>query len=340
MPKFAFFAPEGKPAPDNLPRTRRSNMRFFLIANPAAGRGKARKHVHSFIRELRKAGAKAILKWTEAPGHARELATMERNVDAVIAIGGDGTVHEVAGGLIDAGFSVPMGVVPFGSGNDFARMLALPDRPSAIAQVIANMQVRAIDYGSVQWEGEAARGSDVFVNALGCGFDAFVAADVSRRRRAGGRARYLPAVMRSLTKWSSPRVNVRLEADTGVTEWSDDLLLCTAANGTSTGGGIRLTPRASPVDGLFDVCIAPRMTAGRILRVLPKAVLGRHLDMPEVTYLQTNQLTITSTSSLPLHLDGEVVPVPVNRIEARIVPGGLRVLTAYQPENRDPLVNR
>lgn len=314
-------------------------MRFLLIINPVAGSRRKRKRVFELVRELRRRGATGIVRWTEAPGHARELARLKRDVDAIAAVGGDGTVREVASGLLDAGMPVPMGIVPFGSGNDFARALGLPATPAGIADVLMAMNERRIDYGSVEWQSEDDDGTGIFVNALGCGFDGFVAAEVARAN-IRGRARYMPAIFRSLLKWSSPRVRVDCASDHGIVEWEDEMLLCTAGNGTSTGGGFLLTPRASPADGLLDVCVARGMSIGRIFQVMGKAIRGRHLGLPEVTYLQSEYLVATSSAPLPLHLDGEVVSSRVIRLEARIVPGGLRVLTGQAVRKTDYTANR
>lgn len=314
-------------------------MRFYFIANPAAGRGRARRLTHDLIRELRACGGRVILKWTEAPGHARDLARRERDVDAVVAVGGDGTVHEVANGILDADADVPLGVAPFGSGNDFARAIRMPRHPRAVARSLAAMNARRIDVGQAAWKGVGGDGTEAFVNAMGCGFDAFVASEVVNTRRMQGHLRYLATVFRCLRKWDFPSVRIRHSSGESRV-WRDPLLLCTTGIGTSSGGGFLLTPEADPADGLFDVCIAREMPLHRILQVLPLALMGRHLGAREVTYVQADRLVLTSSTPLPVHLDGEVITRMATQVEARIVPAALQVLTGAAAYKADSMMKR
>lgn len=303
-------------------------MRFFLIANPVAGRGKARARTRAFLEELRRSGIRPVLKWTEAPGHARELGAQQHgDFDAILAVGGDGTAHEVAAGIIESKARIPLGVVPFGSGNDFARLLGMPKDIRLIVQSLAQVREANFDYGTVEWQAAAAAGRDIFVNAVGCGFDAFVADEVKYATFLKGHLRYLATVMRSLGRWQNPVAHVDSGVDGEARRWKGPLLLCTAAIGISSGGGFLLTPRATPTDALFDVCIARSMPLRRILQVLPLALAGRHIGAPEVSYFRAGSISLACPAGVPIHLDGEVIPHKVLELTARIVPGGLRVLT-------------
>lgn len=280
-----------------------------------------------------------ILRWTGRAGHARKLARTIRDVDAVVAVGGDGTIQEVAAGLLDRGMPVPMGIVPYGSGNDLARSLGLPRRPVEIVDMLMRMQEHRIDYGAATWHSNDRQGSGIFVNALGCGFDGLVASEVARSG-IRGKARYLPAIFRSLSKWASAAATIQIMSDRGLVVWENELLLCTAANGRTTGGGILLTPEAMLDDGRFDICIARTMPLGRIVRLLPAAMRGRHLDLPEVTYLKAPELRLTTSGPMNLHLDGEVASTNVTQLEVRIVPKGLRVLMAQRRTKGDNTSSR
>lgn len=304
------------------------SMNLYIIANPVAGRGKARRLTSSLLTQFRQKGASINFEWTAMPGHGRTLArATSRTVDAVVAVGGDGTAHEVARGLLDSGLSIPLAIAPFGSGNDYARALNLPRQPDRVAATVLAGRHRSIDYGTVAWEGEDSAGEDIFLNALGCGFDAFVAREVRHETRLRGQLRYLAAALKSLRVWQNPEVLVTWEDDAGVTaRWNDHVLLCTTGIGASSGGGFLLTPQALLDDGLLDVCIARQMPLTRILQVLPMAMRGRHIDAPEVTYVRACSIRIRADAGVPVHVDGEVIPADVHTLSARVVPAGLTVV--------------
>ncbi|MFW5955239.1 MAG: diacylglycerol/lipid kinase family protein [Rhodothermales bacterium] len=306
-------------------------MRLFLIANPIAGHGKTRRLIHSFISELRSSGATVAFRWTEYPGHARELAKEGAGFDAIVAVGGDGTVHEVAAGIIVAGISVPLGVAPFGSGNDFARVVRMHGPAEAIARSLLENRVHRIDYGIIDWTAlDGTSATDTFVNAAGCGFDALVAREVINTRRWRGHLRYLATVLRCLRLWTNPVVTVEWwpSTDEGETSWRGRLLLCTAGNGTSSGGGFLLTPRARSDDGQLDVCKAEAMPLVRILQVLPLALRGSHLRAPEVSSFRTFGIRLHCAEGIPVHLDGEVIPHLVSQLSIRTVESGISVLVS------------
>ena len=273
-------------------------MRFLFVFNPAAGKGRA---VHDRPR-IRAALAGLPGDWTEtrAPGDATAIAEAagREGVETVVAVGGDGTVNEIVNGLmrVDRERRPALGLVPEGSGNDYARMLGLKvgDAETAV-RVLAHERLRALDAGEA--------GGRFFANSVGFGFDGAVAEDAARRRFVTGFAAYLVSVLAVLRTWHN--FELHLEAD-GRSLDGYALLGCVAIGATS-GGGFRLTPDAIPDDGLFDVCHLGNFGRLEALRHLPSAITGRHVSLAKVTLLRARSVSLRSDRPLTAHFDGNLL---------------------------------
>ena len=302
-------------------------MRITAILNPAARNGAAGRQRASFEAAFGAAGLTVRWALTEGPGHAVTLARDAASVsDAVVAVGGDGTVHEVACGLIGSGAA--LGVIPFGTGNDFAQAIGMPKSAKGAIRALARAGPVAVDYGRVRWWEAKEAQEAMFVNAVGAGFDALAAYEGRRTKHLPGLSAYLLAVVRALR--SRPRPQARISDGApevpGPRRFEGELLFVTAGNGVSSGGGIRLTPHASLTDGLLDVLIVEAASARRILSILPFALWGRHLGFREVHAHQAPDLVADFDEPVPLHADGEVLTLDARRVAVAVVPGGLRVL--------------
>ena len=305
---------------------------LLVILNPAAGRGGASSLWPQLQRAFRAAGARPELALTRAPGHAMELAesAARDGWPGVVAVGGDGVVHEVVNGLIrasEAGAAgTALGVIAAGSGNDFVKMLHLPtDHPDLAARRIATAAPRAVDVGRVN-RCVAARGPAgvwYFTNGIGMGFDAQVAVQASRIRRLKGFAIYAAAVLRTLRDLRSPRMRVEID---GVVVADRPLVLATIGNGQCHGGSFWLSPGASVEDGLLDVLVADARSVPKVLALLPRVMRGRHVGAPGVTIHRGRVARVTSEEPVPIHADGELVADGVTELEAEVLRGGLRVL--------------
>lgn len=270
-----------------------------------------------------------------------------------MAAGGDGTVQEVGTGLL--GGRAALGVVPLGTGNDFAEALGVPHRPeAALAAALAADEV-AVDVGAVRWR-EVPGGpwhEGTFLNALGMGFDALVAAEAARFKRLGGLRAYSAGLVSALLRWRCPRVRVaragpsqRVLPDGRTEPGGPDgpfhdgpLFLAAFANGRSVGGGFRLTPHASLTDGLLDLCFVASVRALRLPVLIPRVLRGTHLGAPEALSERLAGLRLaTDGPPIPIHLDGEVFARGAVELEARVLPGALRVRCpkAVCPARRRP----
>ena len=322
-------------------------MRYAFVLNPAARGGRARHAAGRLADLLRTHALDATLDVTAAPGDARRLAAERgRHADAVVAVGGDGTVHEVASGLVGSGSAAALGLLPLGTGNDFAKMVRMPRGLDAAFAALLAARVAPADYGTVRWR-EAGRGAAgghaapgargdgagedaaeheaPFFNAVGIGFDARVAAEAPRFKRVGGTAAYLAAALSVLRAWRAPHARVVLD---GRMLLDGPLLLATAANGVSSGGGFYLTPDARIDDGLLDVCVICDVPVRRVLTLLPLALAGRHARARPVAMARGAALTLDATAPVAIHADGEVLTRAAVYVTARVMPGALRVLMA------------
>ena len=294
--------------------------RFYVVLNPAAGRGAAARARNLVEREFARTGAECTVAETARRGHAAELAeaAAREGWPAVVAAGGDGTVHEVVNGLMRAaegGPSVPLGIVGLGSGNDFARLAGAPADPAAAVRRTATAEPRAVDVGRV--------GGEWFTNGVGIGLDARVAIEVERRRRFRGLAMYLHALAGVLRTFRPPRITVEIDGER-VAE--GPMTLVTVGNGGRHGGGFWICPDARIDDGVLDVCTCEGLGTLGILGFLPRVMRGTHVGARCVRMHRARRVRVTSPDPLPVHADGEIVAEDAHELEIEIFPGRLLVL--------------
>lgn len=226
---------------------------------------------------------------------ARQAA--QAGIRRVLSVGGDGTLHEVVNGIQDC--PVAIGVLPLGTGNDFARSVGLPPSPEAVLRALARGSIRQIDVGEVHGER--------YVNIAGVGFDAEVARRVNAMRsKASGTVPYLMTAVREAFRYEPPVLS--LARDGGVPGPECPLLMVAVGNTSTYGGGMRVCPEAVVDDGLLDVLVVQPLRAWALLSLLPRVFLGKHLGSASVSSGRAQRLTITGPSDTPLHADGELLP--------------------------------
>jgi YegS/Rv2252/BmrU family lipid kinase len=257
---------------------------------------------------------------TERPGHASALAAAAANdgVRRVVAVGGDGTVHEVANGLLAARAESVLGVVPMGSGNDFAKLTGVYGHGPARAAVrVAAAKPRRFDVGHALGE--------YFVNSMGFGFGpAVVSARMAMPRLRGG-ASYFAAVVRAFFGFRAPSLDVRAVEHSE----SGNMMMIEVCNGTNAGGAYRFAPAADPSDGRLDVCLVRRVGLARFLFAIPRVMSGTHETMQEVTSFRTTELVVRSPNGpLQVHLDGELRQPATACCTVTVAPARLNVLVA------------
>lgn len=266
---------------------------------------------------LRVAGVAFDVTETKAPGEAVGLAERAaREFDVVIAAGGDGTVHEVANGLLRAGGRAALGVLPLGSGDDFVKML--PPR-EAVARIAA-YEVKALDAGRIRADGVER----YFANGMDIGFGAHGAHNVRKVPVfLTGLGAYLGALALTLLRY--PKLEVRLQLDGGA-PFSQTTAMTAVMNGRAFGGSFHVCPDARIDDGELDLLIADGLRRLEILGLVPKIMRGAHGGDPRLKLLKARRVTIESDTPLLVEADGEIAFDDARRLEVEILPGVLRVL--------------
>jgi diacylglycerol kinase (ATP) len=281
----------------------------LIIVNPTAGAGRAgelwRRWGDAARRELH---ADAAL--TEGPGHARALAAgaVAAGCGRIVAVGGDGTLHEVVNGALPG--PVRIAVVPVGTGNDFARCAGVPRDPRRALFGLAEGRIGRFDLGRV--------GDQYYLHVAGAGFDAAVAARVNAgRRRARGKLPYLAATLASLGAFRASRC--RMSLDGRLVEQACTLVA--AGNAPAYAGGLRICPGARMDDGLLEVCVIGDLGRLGLLALLPSVFSGAHVRHPRVSCHAVRRLRIEGPPDVAVHADGE--PAGGLPAEFGVAPGAL-----------------
>lgn len=295
-----------------------------IIFNPVAGKGRASAALSLTLEFLTKHGVEYQLHTTREPSHATVLAAATPPGSTVVAMGGDGTVHEVVKGLVNASpayeedptQSRTLGLVPVGSGDDFAFSLGLKrgDIAPALERIVAG-RTRLVDLGFV--------GDEPFVNALGVGFDAEVAHRVmTSPKLLKGPAAYFYGVAAALGGLSPAGVTVVID---GKQVYRGASLLVACQNGPRTGGSFYFAPAARNDDGLLDVVIAGAFGRAGTLGILPKVMKGAHLHSPRVWLFQGREVELAWVRPQRAHAEGEAL-APRANYHISLRPRALRVL--------------
>lgn len=270
-------------------------MRPYFIVNPIAGGGAAEKNFDVVKLKLEDRGIDYDYIFTDRANQATALAeaAYEAGERYIVAVGGDGTINEVASALYKYKDAV-MGFCPFGTGNDFARASGMPTDPAEAAAVIMDGKPRPTDIGMA--------GEKPFINIGGLGFDVDVVINTEKYKgRLHGMLPYLIGIMKSMFPLN--RVPVRLVADGKVIE--EKVLILSIANGTHFGGGMAVCPEANPFDGYFDVCVIKAVSLIKFLALLPLFLKGKHLGKKPIMYFKAKEVAIECERA-PMQLDGEL----------------------------------
>lgn len=287
---------------------RRINM-LILAINPSSGKGKARQRAEQAENILRNSGIQthAIRGESLDDFRVKLLLALESNdVSGVIAFGGDGFIHEIIQHV--APRSIALGVIPCGTGNDFARSLGIHSLSfDEQIEIVTSSKPRRLDLGRV--------GERWFAAILSTGFDALVNERANQMKWPKGRIKYNVAMIEKLILLRPHRYRIRM--DHKVVDV--DATLITIANGSSYGGGMKVCPQATLDDSLFDVMILKQVSRFELLRVFPKVYLGKHVGHPAVSFYRCESIEIDGAGTS--YADGEFISaLPLS---AHCIPGAL-----------------
>jgi diacylglycerol kinase (ATP) len=291
-----------------------------LIVNPRAGRGRGRRHARRLRRYLDGSGLKFRASFSRAAGDIERQArrACEDGCRHVVVVGGDGTVHEAVNGILAAGTDAALGLIPLGTGNDFAKAIGLPmNWRAACDRVVESIgrPPRRID---------AARCNDFyFANGIGIVFDAMVTEPSERQKRLPGSVAYVVALVEAMIK-GIPRTRARIIVDDESLE--QEMSLAVVCNGQYIGGVFHIAPRALNDDGLLQLVLAEGVNRRQVLRLAPQVIRGTHEGAPEARFIDGRRFVIETDLPLPVEADGEVRYRDSRRLEIEIMAGALPVL--------------
>jgi diacylglycerol kinase (ATP) len=294
---------------------------LHLFLNPTAGRGRALRRQSRIVELLSPAGLGIEFHASRSPGDLEEQVRkqVDNGATRIVVAGGDGSIHEAVNGLLASEQRAALGVIPTGTGNDFAKACDIPlDWEHATRlladRIAAREKPRKIDAGQFN--------DRYFANGAGIGFDAKVTRIAQSIRLPIGDLVYLLAIFRTMADGiASPKL--RISADDYV--WDGPLTLATISNGSWVGGMFHIAPGADNADNVLELLIAKPVTRRRILSLLPKLMSGEHLKETEIIHRPVTRLTIKSELPIASHLDGEVQPLQTD-FEVRVLPGALNLL--------------
>lgn len=304
-------------------------MKVRAILNPQAGlRAAATREA---VERGRPGWRDYAVYLTREPGHATALAreAVAGGAEVVLAVGGDGTVNEVACGVL--GSRAALGIVPAGSGNGLARALRLPLRPARALAALETAERRAMDVGLLNGR--------LFLNVAGVGFDATVGHAFHESGRRGGRrglVGYLRLSLRELRRYRAPRLVVQAE---GREPLETVPFVLTFANGLQYGSGAVINPGAKLDDGLLEIAVFEQGPLPVLLAAGPRLFLGGLERLPGYRRLAVTSATVTGAAPFAVHVDGDPEPA-TDRVLLELRPLALEVLVpqATVDDPRGPFV--
>jgi len=286
-----------------------SNYKF--IVNPTASRGKGIFMGKWLEKECPKRKLDFDIQYTTQPGEATDIAAESiNNFKSIVAVGGDGTLQEVVNGLMESDINI--GVIPVGTGNDFIRVVNIPNQPDQALNIVIEGYTRKIDVGKIN--------NRIFHNAVGIGFDAWAVHESLKIKKLRGHAVYLYAILKTILTYKAPVMELSYN-DKIITE---KLLLTAIGNGTCVGGGIKMTPFAKIDDGLLDLTIIQDVNKLKMLQNLAKTYSGEHVKMPQVKVDTSKSIVIRSEEELAVHADGELMGCNLKEVEINILTKAIR----------------
>ncbi len=276
-----------------------------FIINPTSGNGYGIKAWQQIERILIARSRPYKAAFTQAARDAYSITgdfLGDGRMNAIIAVGGDGTLHEVANGIHHASSHIPLGCIPAGSGNDFARGYGIPMQ-------IEDALVAILDPHDLLDADVLKMGERIAMNAIGAGFDARIARVTDTSGYKGwlnklglGKLAYVVSLIRVLVTYKPCQATVTVD---GQTYTYKQVWLITTANIPHIGGGMAICPMATPTDGLADICVVSGITKLKLLLLFPRVYKGAHINLKEVRFHRGRQIRITADQPLDIHMDGE-----------------------------------
>lgn len=297
-----------------------------LIINPNADLGRAWRLGEDLNRVVAEFGG-ADWSGTVYPTHATQLAMQaaDEGYETVVSIGGDGTTHEIINGLmmIPAERRPRLGIVPVGTGNDFAHSVGVPTRPEIAMRQVFSGTPKKVDLAVVV--DEHGR-QEYWDNTFGIGFDATVTLRSRRVPVLRGFFVYLVSVIQTIVlNYNAAHLKVQTDSES----WEDDILMLVMCNGPREGGGFHVAPEAVNNDGLLDYAAIMKVSRLMMFRLIPEVMKGTHGRFKQVRMNRFRQMKVESDRPLFIHIDGEIYAgfgSNVRQLSIEMLPGALEVM--------------
>jgi diacylglycerol kinase (ATP) len=300
------------------------HRKIKIILNPMADMGNAWR-VARDLRSITEQYGGIDWSGTVYPGHAIDLAKQSEGYDMVIAMGGDGTVHEVMNGLMQ----IPedrrpiLGVVPVGSGNDFGHGIGASTSPAEALNRAISGEPSTVDLG-LMTDGHGRR--EYFDNTLGIGFGAMVTIRSHQLPLLRGFLMYLTAVIQTIVLDHNP---IRMQIEMDGKKMEESIIYLILCNGPREGGGFRVAPDAKIDDGLLDYAMITNVSRLKMFRIVPEVMKGTHGRFKEVSLGKCKKFTLTADRPLYIHADGEIFSGPgtdIRQVSLEILPNALKLV--------------
>jgi diacylglycerol kinase (ATP) len=298
---------------------------FTFLVNPASGGGAAPQAVVPVASALRAGGATVDVTYSPGPkAMAGLVAAAVAKGDVVVSVGGDGMLSSLAGLVAEAGGT--LAVVPAGRGNDFARMLGIPEDPEAVAALLLGAEARRVDLVRLTLPG--ATEPRVVAGSVYCGIDARAGEIVDTAHWLPGALQYPYAAVRAIAAYKPAGFVVSVDGDERRFAASNVVV----ANSAYYGKGMKVAPAAVLDDGLLEVVVIEASSKIGLMKALPKVYDGRHVDLPQVTVLRGRRVELRADASRPVPVGGDgeplgaLPPVSAQPAVVEVLPGALTVL--------------
>jgi len=290
---------------------------FSFLVNPTAGGGAAPAAVLPVSRLLREAGATVDVTYSPGPRAMHELvgAAVARG-DVVVSVGGDGMLASLVAQVAELGGT--LGILPAGRGNDFARMLKVPDDVAARAELLLQGAVRRVDLLDVTVEGVRR----TVAGSVYAGVDAHAAALVHRMRHTPSKLQYPFAALRALATYRPCEYTVSVDGVTSI----HSAATVVVANSAYYGKGMKIAPAATLDDGLLDVIVIEAASRIELMRSLPKLYDGSHVTLPEVRVMTGRSVVLSASPAVAAGADGEPLGDLSGPATVDVLPGALSVI--------------
>jgi len=299
-------------------------LKCYFIINPISGFANQHRFPVLLDRYIDKQQFSYEYVFTSYAGHATVLAAeaVRQGIDCVVAVGGDGTINEVAAQLVNQ--PVKLGIIPQGSGNGFARHLGISLSPRKALMQLNHAHTVQMDTGMINGK--------YFFNVSGAGFDGHIS-QIFAQQQQRGFTRYLRIVLHEFQKFQAMPYRYQVDG-----EWMNgQYFLIAIANSSQYGNNAVIAPNARPDDGLLDIVFMKKFPSYLLPSITLKGMLGQLESSRYVRTFQTNHLIIECPEKTPVHIDGEYYETG-NRLEVKVVPKSLHILApSYQIRRRDLL---